>query len=72
MHPADGAGNPQAVMATGMACRAHHRPCYPLVALEKAASGDRTGMPLSTPRQLALIYRCSTRHPEYPSDPISR
>jgi len=46
MHPADGTGNPQAVVATGMAFRAHPCPCHSMVDLEKASSGDRQGMPL--------------------------
>lgn len=59
MHPADGAGNSQAVMATGMAFRAQPRPGHPMVALEKAAPGDRLGMPLLSLGKLALIHRCS-------------
>lgn len=61
MHPVDGTGNPQAVVATGMAFRAKPGLCHPVVALETAASGNCPGMPLSTPLQLALIHHCSTK-----------
>lgn len=61
MRPFDGAGNPQAPVAAGVAPCAHPGRGHTVVAVEAAASGDGTGMPLPAALSLALIYHCSIR-----------